>query len=57
MWCWSAGFLTLGSGGSVPVYAYSFPASNLLVIAQGAPDSSFSALDFWATHTTAQKHG
>ena len=51
------GLLTLGSGGSVPVYAYSFPAINLLVIAQGATDSSFSALDFWATHKTVQKHG
>lgn len=51
------GLLTLASGGSVPVYAYSFPGNNLLVIAQGSPSSSFTALDFWANHTTAQKHG
>ncbi|MGD0245122.1 MAG: hypothetical protein ABSB59_33015, partial [Streptosporangiaceae bacterium] len=51
------GPVRLGSGGPVPMYAYSFPANDTLVIAQGAPSSSFSALAFWVNHTTAQKHG
>ena len=51
------GLLKLGSGSSAPIYAYSFPANNVLVIAQGAPSSSFTALVVWTNHTTAEKHG
>jgi hypothetical protein len=39
------------------MYAYSYPANDALIIAQGAPGSSFSALAFWVRHKTAQKHG
>lgn len=51
------GFLTLNSGVSAPMYAYLWPANDALVIVQGAPGSSFSALAIWVHHTTLQKNG
>ncbi len=51
------GFFARGPAGTLPIYAYSYPTADAFVVAEGAPDSSFSGLSFWATHTTAQKHG
>ena len=39
--CW---YMTLGKEATVPAYAWAFPQSDALIIAQGAPGSSYSAL-------------
>ena len=48
------GLLTLDSGGSEPMYAYSYPANDALVIVQGAPGSSLSARPLGAPHDIAK---
>jgi TIR domain len=41
---------TVGSGrGAQPAYAWAYPAQDAFIVAQGAPGSSFSALDNWWT--------
>lgn len=49
------GMYMIGARSMAPAYAMSFPANDALVIALGAPGSSYSALAYWITRTTVQK--
>jgi hypothetical protein len=48
------GRLTLSPGHATPAYAWTFPTNDAFVIAQGAPDATFSALVSWLNHHPAQ---
>jgi hypothetical protein len=45
---------TAGSGSTTqPVYTWAYPTENAFIVAQGAPGSSFSALDSWWRQSSA----
>ena len=45
----------VGSGSTLnePAYTYTYPTENAFIVAQGAPDSTFAALNTWWTNNAA----
>jgi ATPase domain predominantly from Archaea len=50
------GEFLIGNDESAPAYIWYYPVYDAIVIAQGRPGSSISALAYWTTHQTLQKN-